>query len=438
MKGEKKKEEKGGEGGKGRDSAMIRLPKRNKSGVSLDAVNGKKGRQKGRVGRLKERLLVEKIRLEKKRIEDDILKEMLDIEQRLKELKEERAILEDYFRRGESRVAGLFQEMLEIEIFERKDLELQKEYFDKRKNYMIWENEMNSINKSISKNRRLESEILKKLRDICDKLQDKLFPEDDEKCEIVYEMFREKRDKEVDQNQEGDLITETLSDLEDQERKDWYGLLDQSEEALELARNRYENEGRLKKLAEEKKNLVIDKQKVEKKINNSLQNVKETVAEISDLFKQKLKRVFKLHSSLILRVDQISAKTPIERLNQTVLFSQKNRQKLDREGEKLEKDFKVRLNQNTQLSRSMTWLGKEMFILEDSLKKSQEELEKNFQLKFGERIDLSILDSLKETVKMKDLRREYKAEERSSARKVRHAQDSLGPKTPKPQNPWQL
>ena len=406
-------------------SNVIRVPKRDKRAAELAGLKRRSHKRRKSVFLLKEKLLVEEVRLEKGKIENEIQSEILDIEQRLKQLKEEKALLENYFRQGESRVVGLFQEMLEIEIFERKDLELQKEYFEKRKNYMIWENEQSSINKSIANKKKLEGELNQQLRETYDKMREKIFPEDEEKCEIIYEMFKEQRDKEAEQNQEGDSVTDTLSNIEDQERRDLFSILEQSEEALDLAQKRYDSESRLAKLIEEKKNLLLDRGKIEKKINGSLQNLRETVLEVSELFKQKLKRVFKLHSSLILRVGQISAALPIARLNQTVLFSQRNRDQLDREGERLEKEYNVRFNQNRQLFKSMKWLGDEMFMLEDGLRRSHDELEKNFQLKFGERIDLSILDTLKETTKMKDLRREYKSEERAAAEQIRVAQESL-------------
>lgn len=41
----------------------------------------------------------------------------------------------------------------------------------------------------------------------------------------------------------------------------------------------------------------------------------------------------------------------------------------------------------------------------------REELDENFKLKFGEVVDLNILESLKETQKLKDLKKEYKETE---------------------------
>ena len=70
-------------------------------------------------------------------------------------------------------------------------------------------------------------------------------------------------------------------------------------------------------------------------------------------------------------------------------------------------------------------LAKELILLRQVHKKSTDELKENFHLKFGEVIDLKILDSLKQTKKLKELKQQLKDKEISSTKKIEEANNCL-------------
>ena len=403
----------------------VSIPKRESTRTNVQKFKEDKKKTRGIVSRLKIRLLSEKLNQEKKKIHRELREELMAVERELLDLRGDRKVLKEYLKRGQSRVVGLLQEMLEIEVFENKDNKLAEEYYKKRDTLTVWEKEMKNITKNIAKNKKQDTEINTKLKEIREKIRDKLFPGEEEKTEIVYEMFKDKRDKETGQSNDGDSDSEGNSDMEGQERRDWFSLFEQNEEAIEMAKKRYEMELKLKKYREEKKSSILEKSRIEKKINDSLGNVKETAKEISDLFRQKLKRVYQLQSSLLLKVEQIKADMPVSSLKEVVLFSKTSKSQLNQQSKTLKEDYNERKKHKNQLNNSKKWLGKELLILKHSLKKSNEELEKNFQLKFGETIDLSIIDSLKESPRLKELKKEYKTEEKTASLKIKRAKESL-------------
>jgi len=70
-------------------------------------------------------------------------------------------------------------------------------------------------------------------------------------------------------------------------------------------------------------------------------------------------------------------------------------------------------------------LNKELQMLKDALKDSTEELKENYQLKFGEEINLEILDGLEPTHKLKELKKEFHKEEKETIRKIEEAKKQM-------------
>jgi len=79
----------------------------------------------------------------------------------------------------------------------------------------------------------------------------------------------------------------------------------------------------------------------------------------------------------------------------------------------------------TELTRQRDELNQELNMLKDALKDATEELKENYQLKFGEEINLEILDGLEETHKLKELKKEFAKEEKESIRKIEEAKKQM-------------
>ena len=103
---------------------------------------------------LKQRFLNEKALQIKADIDSQLKTELLAIQRELNDLAIERSRLAEYLQRGCSRVAGLVEEMWEIEMFERKDAVLTKEYYKKSERLRMWQKEMEGVRKSTQGNTR--------------------------------------------------------------------------------------------------------------------------------------------------------------------------------------------------------------------------------------------------------------------------------------------
>merc|ERR1711976_104375 len=79
----------------------------------------------------------------------------------------------------------------------------------------------------------------------------------------------------------------------------------------------------------------------------------------------------------------------------------------------------------TELTRQRDELNQELNMLKDALKDATEELKENYQLKFGEEINLEILDGLEPTHKLKELKKEFAKEEKESIRKIEEAKKQM-------------
>jgi hypothetical protein len=114
----------------------------------------------------------------------------------------------------------------------------------------------------------------------------------------------------------------------------------------------------------------------------------------------KLKRINKLHNSFVINLDQIYYPSPINQISNTCLFTQQNLSSLFVNTSQLKLDIRTIELEKNQLFISQESLIKKLSILRQAKNNSIKELNESFNLKFGEVIDLNILDSLKSTKKL--------------------------------------
>lgn len=195
---------------------------------------------------LKQRFLLEQAQMIKKKINSELKSRLLGISRELEDLTIERSRIAEYIYRGNSRVAGLLEEMWEIEMFERKDAALTKEYYKKNERYLMWKKEMQGIDSAIMRNGRSEEELSRALKETKEKMREKMFPGELKKNERVYEMYKERRDK--DTATSGNESEISGGGGEEEEERDWYRVLEQNEEVMDMAKKRYDIEIKLQKL----------------------------------------------------------------------------------------------------------------------------------------------------------------------------------------------
>lgn len=70
-------------------------------------------------------------------------------------------------------------------------------------------------------------------------------------------------------------------------------------------------------------------------------------------------------------------------------------------------------------------LSREKEILAKAEREAKAGCDENYQLKFGEKIALEILDGLEPSAKLKELKKEFEKEEKISLRKIEEAKEQL-------------
>lgn len=79
----------------------------------------------------------------------------------------------------------------------------------------------------------------------------------------------------------------------------------------------------------------------------------------------------------------------------------------------------------SELNDKYVDLDKQKSKLNEALKQATEEVNENYQLKFGEKINLEILDGVEETANLKALKKEFTVEERKCRHEIEKAKTKM-------------
>jgi len=140
---------------------------------------------------------------------------------------------------------------------------------------------------------------------------------------------------------------------------------------------------------------------------------------------KKLGRIHKLNCSFILDLDQVFLDTPFQSLDSTVVFTIDQLKALKSRTFELEEECHKIENERSELYVSQDALVKNLNILRTCRKQGKDELDENFKLKFGQYVNLEILISLKETKRLKELKREYREVDKAANKRIDDARVSL-------------
>jgi len=163
-------------------------------------------------------------------------------------------------------------------------------------------------------------------------------------------------------------------------------------------------------------------------LNNKLANIekelKKTEGDLRDFQREKLQKVNKLFVSHFIKLSQIQnlVRTKAvngtehffmpEELNTSILFTDSELERLGRRIGELEEEKKKVNKQHEGLKREKNKLTKEIDKLNKDKTEKNKAYEEKHMLKFGDVIDLSILDALVPTKQVLELRDTHKKEEK--------------------------
>lgn len=372
-----------------------------------------------------------KLEAQKERILKELKREMDSFDSDLENMVVERKRIEGDMKMAQMRVLEIFRELIEFQIYEEEDLQLIKEYNEKQEFLKEWNEKRASnlfhtgeLNVKISK---AQSE----LKSFSEVYKEKVFSSEPEKADFIYKYFtyNYRKSKNLDPSEAGMDETQAAKEYDanniDPDRKEWILYFEQNEEWVDILKNRYEAEEGLKNLDKQKSNLEIEFQKIEEKlsaVSKAISNLKE---ELDRIQMMKYHRIKDLMCSFILNLDQVYVPYPIHQIDSCILFSKNQLRDLNARTIELENECHKIEQDTKQLRVSKDALIKNLNILRMCQKKSKEELDENFKLKFGEVVDLDILETLKETQRVKDLKKEFKETEAACKKRIEDSNAAL-------------
>lgn len=367
---------------------------------------------------------IEQIRLnsQKDQIRETIKKRIDDFDAKVQWAIDERIKLDTEIKMAEMRTYELYRELLEAEVYEEQDQAHMRELFNHRETLKIWNTKKLPNTIKLKEIDSKEQELFDELEETREEFEEKVFPSNKEKGEFVFNYFRLMQ--KANGQQGGTLKTEESEDgrytLEG-EKKEWVLMTEQNEEWSDLIKKRLKLETELMSIREEKNILEVECNKIEENIIMLQSDIDEVKQKIDELQLIKLKKINKLVNSYILTLDQIYLSIPLTSLDHIILFTEQQLESLRTRIAELKADCKEIEVEKAQLIISREALNKELALLRNCRKKALENLKENFQLKFGEVIDLKILDAMKQTKRLKELKEELKETEKKSSKRIEEA-----------------
>ena len=386
------------------------------------------GRKVYRPAHLPKSKRIEQIRLTstKEQIETELKKRICDFDTKVQWAIDERVKLDTEIKMAEMRAYELYRELLEIEVYEEQDQGLTQELFNHRETLKIWNTKKLTNTAKLKEIDTKEQALFEETEELREEYEEKVFPTNKEKSDFIYSYFRQMHKT---NNQEGTTLNTEESDEGkfslDGEKKEWVLMTEQNEEWSDLIKRRLKLEAELSSIREEKNVLEIECNKIEEGIIGLQSEMDEVKQKIDELQLIKLKRINQLTNTYMLTLDQIYLDIPLKNLDHIILFTEQELEGLRTRISELQGHCKEIEVEKAQLIVSREALNKELGILRSCRKKASENLKENFQLKFGEVIDLKILDTMKQTKRLKELKEELKETEKKSGKRIEEATAAL-------------
>ena len=376
-------------------------------------------------------LKIEKIKLisEKNLLKKNIKLEIDEFDRNVDWAIEERVKLKYELKMAEMKILELYKDLLEIQIYENQDNSLLTELFEQREILKNWNEKKTTNATKLKKLEKKEQNAKSELDLISEKYREKVFPNEIEKSDFVYKYY--KKHYKGNSEKENLMELDNSEDLEmmnsglENEKKEWVLTVEQNDEWLELLKKKRNAENTIRYFRDDKILLDNECNKIEEKIGICQKNLNKIKNCLDLLQLTKSKKINKLQSSFILSLDQIFSKLPLKNLKNIIMFTEEQFMNLNKRIIELKNQCDFIDKEKLNLIKSQESLIKELGLLRFSKKKSQEELKENFHLKFGKVIDLKILDTLKQTKRLKDLKIKLKEIEKNSLKKIEDFKISL-------------
>lgn len=321
------------------------------------------------------------------------------------------------------RALEYFRELLEVEVFEEEDEQLLIELASRRKTLRDFNEKkaMNSVD--LEEKAVKEADCGADLESASSNCRELVFPGEPQRCEFIfsYARYHYRRngagDGGVAESEEAEFSQLTG------EKKEWVQIYDQNEDWKEAVQKRFVAEENLTRAREDRAQALLEKSRLDEKVFAAESALRQARESLNSFQKRKLDRVNSLPHSFLLTANQVLV--PLDQINSALLFASPVLEKLDKRALELEDERLQITREHEELLSAGGALNKEINLLRAANKLAQAELSENFRLKFGHPIELKLLDGLKSSRKLKELKTELHELQKAGEKKVEEAQNSL-------------
>ncbi|EAS07768.2 WD repeat protein (macronuclear) [Tetrahymena thermophila SB210] len=388
---------------------------------------------------------------EKKRMLDEINEEIEEFDKQVVNCQNEKKCIESDMTIAQMKFVTYYQELLILADMEEQDEKYIKDLLNHKREKADLEEQSSKIVGELTALANKDSQNEKELTEQMKVFKELVYPEDDNKREKIHQYYLRKYKKNKakqlklrNHEEENEDFDEDEMDSEDDDDDDFMD--DDDDEKPDITP--VENDTKIREIIDkicdledqqetnrkEKADLERQKNQISVKIQSTLKELQKAEEKLRAYQREKLQKVNQLDVSFCLQVDQIKNLIEMgnqqqhilpEDLKKSILFTQNERNKLSLRIEQLRQEQK-------EIEQSKKTLEKRKRYLQIKINKKNaliDELSKKYNekhmLKFGDIIDLKILDALEPTKQVLEMREKFKEEEKTSILRVEKAKQML-------------
>lgn len=386
---------------------------------------------------------------EKKRMTDEINEEIDLFDKDLTRCQNEKNMLESEMTICKMKLLTQYQELMVLGDMEEQDNKLIQNLVKCKKQKEQLKRESDEIQAKLKKLAEDDANNEKLLNDELQSFKDFVYPEDDHKREKIHQFYLKKWKKQQAKTQmmkkadeEGEEVNEDQI-AEDEDDDDDF-LEDDDDEKPDTSP--VENDPKIRDIMDKiceyecnqenyrKDKSDLDRQKAQKatQISNLLNQLKVAETQLKNYQRSKLQRVNQLDVTYCLKVDQIQnlvtendhVRMP-NQLDGSILFTKTEYERLNNRISELVTEQQQIQKQKDILDRKKKYLEKQINLKEQKFTELNKKYEEKHILKFGDIIDLKVLDALQPTKQVLEMREKFKLEEKDAIKRIEKAKLDL-------------
>ncbi|CAD8122108.1 unnamed protein product [Paramecium sonneborni] len=385
---------------------------------------------------------------EKQRMIEEMQEEINQFDKDVVKCQNEKNVLESDMLIAQMKLVTYYQELIILEDMEDFDNKLIKEVLDFKKEKQNLEQQVEKILENLATLQKKEQQNDKDLIEQLKAWKELVHPDDEQKRNKIHDYYRKKFKREMlkrlkkqqekehsdseenedDEENDDDNDDDIVSDDDEEEKPD-ISPVEQDPKVRDVIEKICGLEEQQDNFKQEKIQNEQQKSKLANKIAQNDIYLKRANDDLTQYQRKKLQRVNQLDVSFVLKLSQVQnlndqKQLPVD-LNKSILFTEYDFFKLCKRIVELKHEQGKITKQKAQKDKTKKMQEKEIKLKDLKIEDLNKKYEEKHMLKFGDIIDLKILDALEPTKAVLDMRSQFNQEEKEAQRKVSRAKEEL-------------